>query len=110
MADVPRLAAELNQPAYVLLESFHDGPLPPERSFADDGRGSAVVTVVKQAENSDDVVVRGYETAGREAEASIELPLLGRSLRVVFGANEIKTVFVPRNPAQPVRETNLLEQ
>jgi hypothetical protein len=40
----------------------------------------------------------------------VELPLLGRTLELDFVANEIKTVFVPREREQPVRETNLLEQ
>jgi alpha-mannosidase len=80
-----------------------------ERSFADDGGGSVVVTVLKGAEDGDGYVVRGYETAGRDAEATIELPLLGRTLPLRFGASEIKTVRVPRDPAEPVRETNLLE-
>ena len=46
----------------------------------------------------------------RDAHVTVALPLLERTLELDFGANEIKTVFVPRDPAQPVRETNLLEQ
>jgi alpha-mannosidase len=107
---VVRLAAELNQPPYALLESYHDGPLPAERSFADDGGGPVVVTVLKGAEDGDGYVVRAYETTGRDAEARIGVPLLGRTLDLRLGANEIKTVFVPRDPAQPVRETDLLER
>ena len=45
-AGVPRLAAELNQPAFAMLESFHDGDLPSERAFVDDGGGAAVITVL----------------------------------------------------------------
>ncbi len=108
-AGVVRLAAELNQPAYAMLESYHEGKLPAERSFADDGGGPVVITVLKAAEDGEGYVLRGYETAGRDADASIELPLLGRTLDLGFGASEIKTVFVPRDPVQPVRETNLLE-
>jgi hypothetical protein len=37
------------------------------------------------------------------------LPLLGRTVEAAFGANEIKTFFVPREVGAPVRETNLLE-
>jgi alpha-mannosidase len=108
-AAVVRLAAELNQPPYAMLESYHEGPLPAERSFADDGGRSVVVTVLKAGEDGGGYVVRGYESAGRETDARIELPLLGRTLELRFGANEIKTVFVPSDEAQPVRETNLLE-
>jgi alpha-mannosidase len=109
-AGVPRLAAELNQPAFAMLESFHDGPLPVTGSYADDGGSSAVVTVLKLAESGDGYVLRGYESEGREAHATVALPLLGRELELDFGPNEIKTVFVPRDPAEPVRETDLLER
>jgi alpha-mannosidase len=68
------------------------------------------VTVLKGAEDGDGYVVRAYETTGRDAEARIGVPLLGRTLDLRLGANEIKTVFVPRDPAQPVRETDLLER
>jgi alpha-mannosidase len=109
-AGVVRLAAELTQPAFAMLESYHEGTLPAERSFADDGGGSVVVTVLKGAEDGDGYVVRGYESAGRGADATIELPLLGRRLDLRFGASEIKTVRVPRDPSQPVRESDLLER
>jgi len=108
-AGVVRLAAELNQPAFALLESFHDGPLPAQRSFADDGGGEVVMTVLKAAEDGCGYVVRAYESAGRDVDAHIELPLLGRAIHARFGANEIKTFFVPRDGDAPVRETNLLE-
>ena len=39
-AGVPRLAAELNQPPFVLIETFHVGPLPQRRSFVSDGGGA----------------------------------------------------------------------
>jgi alpha-mannosidase len=108
-AGVPRLAAELNQPAYVMLESFHEGDLPPQQSFAADGGGDVLVTVLKVAEDGDDVVLRAFETSGRETSATFDLPLLGRSVELAFRPGEIKTVRVPRDPARPARETNLLE-
>jgi alpha-mannosidase len=109
-ADVVRRAAELNQPSFALIETFHDGPLPQRSSFASDGGGDVVITVVKAAEDRDgSLVVRAYETAGRPAQATIELPLVDREFRATFGANEIKTFLVPRDPNEPVTETNLLE-
>jgi alpha-mannosidase len=109
-AGVVRLAAELNQPPYALLETSHDGPLPEHASFAADGEGPVVVTVVKAAEDGDgSLVVRAYESAGAPASARIELPLADRTIEAEFGAHEIKTFRVPRDPAQPVTEVNLLE-
>jgi alpha-mannosidase len=107
-AGVVRLAADLNQPAYALLESYHPGTLPQRRGFASDGAGAVVVTVVKAAEDGDgSVVVRAYESAGRAAHATIEL--FGRSFDADFDAGEIKTFKVPRDPEAPVEETDLLE-
>jgi alpha-mannosidase len=109
-AGVVRLAAELNQPAFALLETGHPGPLPQQASFASDSGGDVVVTVLKGAEDHDgSLVVRGFESAGRPGRASIALPLLGRTIEADFGAHEIKTFRVPRDPAEPVAETNLLE-
>ena len=68
-----------------------------------------VVTVLKASEDDDALVVRAYESAGRAASATIELPLLGRTVEADFGPAEIKTFRVPRDPAMPWVETNLLE-
>jgi alpha-mannosidase len=109
-AGVVRLAAELNQPAYPLLETHHGGSLPQQASFAADGDGPVVVTVIKLAEDGDGVViVRAYESAGAPTSARIELSLLGRTVDAEFAAHEVKTFRVPRDPAQPVSEVNLLE-
>ena len=108
-SDVVRVAAELNQPPFALLESAHDGPRPQQAAYVDDGGGDAVVTVVKRAEDDDALVVRAYESAGRAARASISLPAVGRVFDAEFGASEIKTFRVPRDPSSPVVETSLLE-
>jgi alpha-mannosidase len=103
-ADVVRRAIELNQPAFGLIETFHDGPLPQRESFGDDGGGDAVVTAVKGAEDGDGFVVRAYESAGRSSHARFEI--LGRAIESDFRANEIKTFVVH---GDEVRETDLLE-
>jgi alpha-mannosidase len=99
-ADVVRLAAELNQPPFALIETYHDGSLPQRKSFADDGGRDVVVTAIKRAEDGNGVVVRALETAGRDGDARIEI--LGETIDARFGAHEIKT-FVDG------RETDLLE-
>jgi alpha-mannosidase len=110
-AGVVRAAAELNQPPVALLESHHPGPLPQRRSFAAVTPGSVVVSVLKLAEDpGDDLVVRAYESAGRPARAEIDLPLVGRRISARFGPCEIKTFSVPRDPARPVTEADLLER
>ncbi len=101
-ADVPRLAAELNQPPFALIETFHDGPLPQRASYAEDA-GSVVMTVLKRAEDGDGVVVRAHETAGRAAH--VTLRVLGREIEADFGPHELKTFHL----AAGVREVDLTE-
>ena len=103
-ADVVRRAIELNQPAFGLIEAFHDGPLPQRDSHGDDGGADVVVTAVKGAEDGKGFVVRAYESAGRASRARFEI--LGRVIEADFGANEIKTFVVV---GDEVRETDLLE-
>jgi alpha-mannosidase len=55
------------------------------------------------------LVVRAYETEGRPARATIELPLVGRTIEAELGPAEVKTFRVARDSDAPVRETNLLE-
>jgi alpha-mannosidase len=102
-AGVVRLAAELNQPPFALIETFHAGPLPLQRSFADDGGGDVVLTVVKGGEEGG-IAVRAYESAGRPARATIDV--LGTKVEAEFGPHEIKT-FVLRDGSAV--ETDLLE-
>jgi alpha-mannosidase len=104
-ADVVRRALELNQPAFGLIETFHEGPLPQRVSYGDDGGGDVVVTAVKAAEDGDGFVVRGYESGGRASRAHLEI--LDHAVEADFGAHEIKT-FVVSSDGE-VRETDLLE-
>jgi alpha-mannosidase len=106
-AAVVRLAAELNQPPFALIETFHEGPLAQRASYADDGGGPVVVTVVKAAEDGGAFVVRAVESAGRATRATLRL--LDRAFDADFGAHEIKTFRIPRDAREPVTETDLLE-
>jgi alpha-mannosidase len=109
-AGTVRVAAELNQPPFALLESYHPGGLPQHASYAADGGGDVVVTAIKEAEDGDGaLIVRAYESAGRAAHATIDLPLVDRTIEADFGAHELKTFRVPRDPEAAVAETSLLE-
>jgi alpha-mannosidase len=109
-AGVVRAAAELNQPPVAVVESAHRGPLGQRGWFASVEPASVLLSVVKLAEDGGDLVLRAYETAGRPVEAAtIELPLLGRTIRTAFGAHEIKTFRTPVASGEPAVQTNLLE-
>lgn len=102
-ADVVRRAAELNQPAFALIETYHEGPLPQHASFGSDGGGDVVLTVLKAGEDGG-LAVRAYETGGRASRARLEV--LGVAIEAELGPHEIKT-FVLRDGAAV--ETDLLE-
>lgn len=110
-AGTARAAAELNQRAVAVLENGHSGPLPALSSFvAVRGADNVILSVVKPAaDGSDSLVVRGYETAGRTARATLDLPLLARRVDVDVGPAEIFTLLVPRDPERPVTVTDLIE-
>ena len=104
-ADVVRRAAELNQAPFALIETYHAGPLPQARSFASDGGGGVVLTVLKGAEDGGGYVGRAYETAGRTTDASLRV--LDWTIEAEFGAHEIKTFVLATGDAAV--ETDLLE-
>jgi alpha-mannosidase len=103
-------AAELNQPPVVLFATFHpEGTLPQCDSFLTVEPESVMVTVLKQAEDGDGLVLRAFETRGASTPAFIHLPAVGRVIETEFCSAEIKTFYIPRDPAKAVTETNLLE-
>lgn len=106
-AGTVRRAAELNQPPIALLGTFHAGPLPQSRAVIEASPQNIVVGAVKLAEDNDDLIVRCYESSRAATDAEIRVG--ERVMAVRFGASEIKTLRVPRDDAQPVMETNLLE-
>jgi alpha-mannosidase len=111
-AGTVRRAAELNQQPVALVSTYHpQGALPQTASFVTVDQPDVIVSVVKQAEDSDDMVIRAYETAGVATRASLCLggALGGRTLDAVFAPCEIKTWRIPRDASAPVVETNLLE-
>jgi alpha-mannosidase len=108
-AGTVRRAAELNQSPIALNATFHEGPLPQRDSYLSVDAENIIVSVVKQWEDGDDLIIRAYETIGKTTSATIRLPKWNRTIEANFGPSEIKTFRVPKDAAQPVVETNLLE-
>lgn len=102
-------AAELNQRPVVLLATFHAGPLPQSAGYAHSTPDNVLISVVKQAEDGGDLIVRAYETAKIATDATIHLPGWNRTISAHFGPCEIKTFRVPADDALPIVETNLIE-
>jgi len=109
-ANTVRRALELNQPAIALLESYHPkGTLPQTDSYITVAPDNIVVTVLKQAEDNDDLILRAYETIQAETDATIQFPKWNRTMHAHFRPCEIKTFRIPRDASLPVVETNFLE-
>jgi alpha-mannosidase len=112
-AQPARRAIELGSPVRAQLESFHEGPLGPQVSFAADGHAAVQITAIKGSEDATsdaggaDLIVRAVETRGEEVDAVLDLPLLGRSIEAHFGPYQLRTFRVPRTGE--VVEVDLLE-
>ncbi len=87
-ADTVRRGYELNNPLLPLVTETRGGRLPAKHSFLEVSPSNIIVTALKKAEESDDLILRFYECEGRGGTASIS-----------FGM-----------PARSARETNLMEQ
>jgi len=108
-AEATRLARRLNHPLRVIPTGIHGGKLGPRGSLvAIEGEG-IVVSGIKNAEDGDALVVRIYETAGRDTDAVIrpgsaalgkpikavetdllERPLANSSARISDGAVQVR--------------------
>jgi alpha-mannosidase len=75
--DVMPRAYELNNPLIPFVDSVHSGDLPTVNSFLKVEPKNIIVEVVKKAEDSNDLILRLYETEGRKCTAKVtfEQPL-----------------------------------
>jgi alpha-mannosidase len=77
-ANVMREGYEFNYPLIAVNEGVHKGNLPAKHSFVEISPENLVVSVLKKAEDSDDMIIRFYETKGDECIAKIRLsPFMG---------------------------------
>ncbi len=104
-SETSRHGAELNQPPFTVIEGFHKGELPAEKSGISVSADNILVTAVKKHEDSDAFVLRAAEVDGQEAEAEIEL--FGRRFAAHFAPRAVKTFIVGADGA---RETDFLEE
>lgn len=107
-AGVARLAEEFVTPVPVVYQGIHPGSRPLSASLMSVDVPNVVVAAVKKAEDGDDLIVRCYETAGRETTAAIQLGLVKQHWTGHFRPSEIKTLRVPAGGGE-IREVNVLE-
>lgn len=87
----------LNTPVTVQQESHHSGSLPVKYSGIEIDNENIAVTAVKQAEDSDGIVMRIVETAGEKCDCTVDFKALNISFKLNFNPQEVKTVKVSPN-------------
>ena len=70
-AGTVRRGYEFNYPLQVVLEELHEGELPPQHSFIEVSPENVILTALKEAEDSSDLIIRIYEACGIDTEAKI---------------------------------------
>ncbi|MGG3468215.1 glycoside hydrolase family 38 C-terminal domain-containing protein [Neobacillus pocheonensis] len=108
-AGTVKRATELNQKPISIIETYHKGSLPQIDSYLTVDEDNVIVSVVKKAEDNDDLIIRAYETANEETTAVIDLPKWNRTIKAEFKPSEIKTFRIPKDSSEPIIESNLLE-
>lgn len=113
-ANTPRRGFELNNPLIPIFAQRHPGNLPEEHSFLSIEPPNLIVTALKKAEDSNDLILRFYECKGEPGTARINmglkvraaletdlaerplhkpaLALRGREVTIPFSKWEIKTL------------------
>jgi alpha-mannosidase len=81
-----RLGASFNQPMLVAGTDLHEGELPSTTGFVEVLTPNVMAASVKKAEDSDAVVLRLYETDGKDTEARIDI---SRILKPGSSATEV---------------------
>jgi len=79
-SDAIRAGVNFNQPLQAVGTDVHDGALPPSASYLSVDTQNVVLCALKKAEDSDALIIRLYETAGKETTATLALsPVLAGS-------------------------------
>ena len=92
---IERKAAEFNCQPVAIAENNHKGYLAPDASFVSVDADDIDITAFKRAEDDNGWILRAFETAGRDTDAVIKLPILGTELPLHFGRFEVRTILIP---------------
>lgn len=107
-AGIVRLAEEYTAPVPVLYQGIHGGSKPQSGSFLSVDESNVLITALKKAEESDDLILRCYETDGRPTTATLHLGFANQHWTGNFRPLEIKSLRISKGGA--IREVNLLEK
>jgi alpha-mannosidase len=99
-----RMGKALNAPPIVLCEANHGGTMPPSGSFLSCEAESVELTVLKQAEDSEQTVIRGVEYLGKQE--TLRFTFKGRAYELEVSPFEIFTVLID---GEDIKRVDMLE-
>jgi alpha-mannosidase len=105
---IVRAARLMNQPPEHIVETYHRGSLPPCDSGIQISHGCVIAEVFKRSEDGNGYILRLFESSGRGAE-DVMIQCVNRDVRLSFGPQEIKTVFLPDDGSKAVEECLITE-
>lgn len=108
-AALNRRAALLNRPLPRVVETYHEGPLPGEYSGLSISDPSVDVSVIKRSEDDLGWVIRLSETTGQPRTAHISAAFASREMDAALSPFQLKTLYLPDDPAQSFSECLLTE-
>ncbi len=106
---VVKSAWELNVPLIGQYEHSHPGKRGLSATLLGTEAENVLITVVKKSEEGNDLIIRAYETHGRETNTNLHLTFAQMVYPVHFAPFEIKTIRVNLDKKKFVI-TNLLEE
>lgn len=108
-ARIAKQAWELNIPMIAHHESSHPGFRSGRAQLMGTEADNVLLAVLKQSEEGEDIIVRGYETAGQPAKTTLHFPYFQQKLELEFAPHEIKTIRIDPHD-WTMKEVNLLEE
>ncbi|NLN93612.1 MAG: alpha-mannosidase [Candidatus Hydrogenedens sp.] len=106
---VVKRAWELNSPVFIHQEARHMGKFRKRAGLLGTESPNVLLTVIKCSEDGEDIIVRGFETAGEQAQTRLHLPYFDKAFCLCFEPHEIKTIRINRQD-WTFKEVNLLEE
>ena len=107
-AQTPKTADLLNVKPIAFIEDKHEGNLPADNSFIEVSQDNIIVSALKKHEDSENLILRCYESYGVTTNAEINLTLVGKRWTAAFRPYEIKTFLIPVGEGD-VKEVDMLE-
>ncbi|NLP12840.1 hypothetical protein GX408_20770 [bacterium] len=108
-AGIPGQALVFAQKPVLIPTHRHPGILSADGSTVAIDAANIAAVAIKPAEEGDGFILRCLELDGRETNAHLLLPMIGREVTAHFRPCEIKSFFIPFQTTRAIAEVNLLE-